>query len=78
MADYILMNGSSGCLPDNLEEYDTREAAIWGAVELFEDSIQVRELHLMVHDLRDCGIWYFERPREAGAEYVQVQRKEES
>jgi hypothetical protein len=71
---YILMNGSSGCLPDNVEEYDTKEDAIYGASDLFED-LPDNILSQMRRMLREDGIYYFDAEAQelgAGADYVEV------
>lgn len=67
-SSWFVVNGSRGCLPDSISEYDTREDALAGAIEMFDltddDAQELRE-----HDI----VLFGERSAEMGAEYVQIE-----
>lgn len=74
MKRWVLMNGSSGCLPDNVEEYDTKADAIDGAVRLFED-LPDNIIDQMRRMLDEDEIYYFDAEAQelgAGADYVEI------
>ncbi len=81
---WVRMNGSSGCMPDSCEVYETKEDAIEAAVSLFddiaidEDDRETTYLADMEQELRDTGIHYFPREAVAGADYVSVEYNPEA
>lgn len=64
------MNGSIGCIPDNNEVCYTIKDALEVAAFLF-NNIEER----FITDLRINRIHYFNNPREAGADYIEISDK---
>jgi hypothetical protein len=62
-----LINGSSGCLPDSNEVYNTKESAIESAITLFSD---VEEA--FITDIRRFHYHQFKDYQSAGADYVEI------
>jgi hypothetical protein len=77
MPGWVRMNGSSGCLPDSSEVYDTQDDAVCAACDMFDDCSE-DECRDMSAALQDCGIHYFNDPRDAGADYVSVEYSDEA
>jgi len=76
MTGWLVMNGSAGCLPDNVSgPYEDKDDAIDDAGRLFDD-LDDREHNNMVMDLRTDGIHYFPEGAAAGADYVEVAQEE--
>ena len=63
-----MMNGSSGCMPDNNEVHSTKKSAVESAVNLFDDCKGVQT------DLIRMDIHYFRDDEQAGADYVEITR----
>lgn len=68
---WILMNGSSGCLPDSCDAYQEKVRAIQSAQARF-DNLSERQVKAMSRDLRQYGYHSFAQPRKAGADYIEV------
>ena len=76
MSNWVLMNGSSGCLPDNREVFDTMTEAVDGALLLFDD-LPYDEVCEMEENLQDSGIHHFNDNTSAGADYVEIVKADE-
>lgn len=75
---YHAMNGSSGCMPDNNVPCETEQAAIDFLCNLFEDCVFPEELTTMREELTQNGIYHFNSPEEAGADYAEVTECDEA
>lgn len=69
---YSYMSGMSGYMPDNSGSARTRDDAIACVLAVFEDQLSGRELKRAKAALRADGIYYFSKPSEAGADYVEI------
>ena len=66
-------SGMFGCLYDNGPNYSTtKQEAIEALLDLFEDSIEPRELRIMGRNLELQGYHGFSEPSEAGAQYCEI------
>lgn len=68
---WILMNGTSGCMPDSCDAYAEQKQAVESAAQRFDD-LSDRAQKRMLRDLRQYGIHYFDNARTVGADYVEV------
>lgn len=69
---YVYGSGSPGCLYDNQGTAVTREQAIEAALFIFKDDMSGREYKRAVAALKTDGVYYFAKPAEVGAQYVEV------
>lgn len=69
---YSYGSGSPGCLYDNQGTAATRAQAIEAALFIFRDDMSGREYKRAVAALKADGIYYFAKPAEVGAQYVEV------
>lgn len=60
------MNGSSGCIPDNNETHSSKMSAIQSLCSLFDNE------RGMYTALKNTHIYYFDNPRDAGADYAEI------
>lgn len=68
---YIAMNGSIGCIPDNVEVYDTLEDAVDGILYLFWDWDTHELRDEFERELKENRIFYF--PSSGyGADYCEI------
>lgn len=69
---YIGMSGMSGCLPDySSGACESEQEAIESVVFIF-DTFEDTETEALEKALKTEGIYYFENPRDAGADYAEV------
>lgn len=69
---YTYCSGMSGYMPDNSGTARTRADAIECVLAVFADQLSGRELKRAKAALRSDGIYYFAKPAEMGAQYVEV------
>ena len=73
---YVYGSGMHGCLYDNGPHTSNDiEDAIQALEATFADTVSEPELAVMRNSLRDQGVYSFEDPSEAGAQYCEVKQE---